>query len=53
MPKLIRQDTCRRKGADTHRAPHIMGRDGWPELLTWIMETAELLGVDMKEIGIC
>ena len=35
-----------------HHAPHIMDRDGWPELLTWINETAELLGVDMKEIGI-
>ena len=36
-----------------HHAPHIMDRDGWPELLAWINETAELLGVDMKEIGIC
>ena len=35
-----------------HHAPHIMGRDGWPELLTWINETAESFGVDMKEIGI-
>ena len=32
-----------------HHAPHIMDRDGWPELLTWINETAELLGVDMKD----
>ena len=24
MPKLIRQDTCRRKGADTHRAPYAL-----------------------------
>jgi hypothetical protein len=36
-----------------HHAPHIMGRDGWPELLTWINETAEFFGVDMKDIGIC
>ena len=36
-----------------HHAPHIMDRDGWPELLAWINETADVLGVDMKEIGIC
>jgi hypothetical protein len=35
-----------------HHAPHIMDRDGWPELLTWIMETADVLGVDMKEVQI-
>jgi len=33
-----------------HHAPHIMDRDGWPELLAWINETADVLGVDMKEI---
>ena len=32
-----------------HHAPHIMDRDDWPELLAWIMETADVLGVDMKE----
>ena len=36
----------------SHHAPHIMDRDDWPELLAWINETAELLGVDMKEIRI-
>ena len=35
-----------------HHAPHIMDRDDWPELLAWINETADVLGVDMKEIGI-
>ena len=35
-----------------HHAPHIMDRDDWPELLAWINETAELLGVDMKEMQI-
>ena len=32
-----------------HHAPHIMDRDDWPELLTWINETADVLGVDMKD----
>ena len=36
-----------------HHAPHIMDRDDWPELLAWINETADVLGVDMKEMGIC
>ena len=33
----------------SHHAPHIMDRDDWPELLTWINETADVLGVDMKD----
>ena len=59
-PNLVLADIQWLKFADrldaymwaAHHAPHIMDRDGWPELLTWINETAELLGVDMKEIGI-
>ena len=35
-----------------HHAPHIMGSDGWVKRLAWINETADVLGVDMKEIGI-
>ena len=31
---------------------HTVDRDDWPELLTWINETADVLGVDMKDIGI-
>jgi 5'-deoxynucleotidase YfbR-like HD superfamily hydrolase len=31
-----------------HHAPHIMDRDGWPELLAWINETADVLGVKIS-----
>ena len=37
----------------SHHAPHIMDRDGWSELLAWINETADVLGVDMKVTWIC
>ena len=45
--------TADRIDGHSARVARIMDRDGWPELLTWINETAELPGVDMKEIGIC
>ena len=59
-PNLVLADIQWLKFADrldaymwaAHHAPHIMDRDGWPELLAWINETADVLGVDMKEIGI-
>ena len=31
-----------------HHAPHIMDRDDWPELLAWINQTADVLGVKIS-----
>jgi len=59
-PNLVLADIQWLKFADrldaymwaAHHAPHIMDRDGWQKSLTWINEAADVLGVDMKEIGI-
>ena len=59
-PNLVLADIQWLKFADrldaymwaAHHAPHIMDRDEWPELLAWINEAADVLGVDMKEVQI-
>ena len=57
-PNLVLADIQWLKFADrldaymwaAHHAPHILGRDRWVKHLAWINETADLLGVDMKDI---
>ena len=55
-PNLVLADIQWLKFADrldaymwaAHHAPHIMDRDGWQNSLTWINETADVLGVKIS-----